>query len=123
MKIEYLEDSPDGSLVRLFDFNEKEVTELKNLLDQLVDGKIKFFALHDHCNVNPQDNCHLTFLPADKDKGVQLNGSEFECALTKSSLSSVSELVGSFAFSPAEGYEWLDETSNISLLISPEKRW
>jgi hypothetical protein len=123
MKVEYLKESQDGALVRLFDFNEREVAELKHLLDQLVDGKIRSLALHEHCNINSQGSCHLTFLPAEKDKGIQRKGSGFECVLTKSSLSSVSELVGSFAFAPAEGYEWLDETSDISLLISPEKRW
>jgi hypothetical protein len=121
MKIEYLEKSHEGALIRLFDFNEREVTEFKHLLDQLVDGKINSLALHEYCNINPRDNCHLTFLPAEKDKGVQHRGSEFECVLTKSSLSGISELVGTFAFAPAEGYEWLDETSPISLLISPEK--
>ena len=123
MKVEFLEKSQDGPLIRLFDFNEKEAAELKYLLDQLVDGKIKSLALHEHCNIDPKDNCHLTFLPQEKDKGVRRRGEEFECVLTKSSLSSVSELVGSFAFAPAEGYEWLDETSGISLLISPERRW
>jgi hypothetical protein len=123
MKVEYLEKSQDGDLIRLFDFSEREVTEFKRLLDQLVDGEIKFLALHEHCNINPHDNCHLTFLPAEKDKGIERKGAGFECVLTKSSLSSISELVGSFAFSPAEGYEWLDETSNIALLISPERKW
>jgi len=73
--------------------------------------------------INPEDNSHLTFIPASEDKGIQRKGKEFECVLTKSSLSSISELVGSFAFHPAEGYEWLDETSDISLLISPDRKW
>lgn len=123
MKVEYLKSSQDGPLIRLFDFSEREVREFKYLLDKLVKGEIEFLALHEHCNINPKDNCRLTFLPANKDKGIQPKGEDFECVLTKSSLSSISELVGSFAFSPAEGYEWLDETSNISLLISPDKRW
>ena len=123
MKVEYLKSSQDGPLIRLFDFSSDEVIEMKRLLDKLVDGKIKSLPLHEHCNINPQDNCHLTFLPADRDKGIQGKEGEFKCILTGSSLSSISELIGSFAFSPAEGYEWLDETSDISLLISPDKRW
>ena len=41
MKIEYLKSSQDGPLVRLFDFNEREVTEFKRLLDSLVKGEMK----------------------------------------------------------------------------------
>jgi len=32
MKIEYLKESQDGPLIRLFDFDEREVRELKVLL-------------------------------------------------------------------------------------------
>jgi len=123
MKIEHLKESQDGELIRLFDFDEREVREFKILLDKMVQGQIESLPLHQHCNINPKDNSHLTFVPASEDKGVQRKGKEFECALTKSSLSSISELVGSFAFAPAEGYEWLDETSDIALLISPDGRW
>ena len=123
MKIEYLEDSQDGPLVRLFDFSTTEVTEFKRLVDKLVRGKVPSVVLHEHCNINPRDNCHLTFVTSKENKGIQRKGEEFECALTPSSLSSISELISSFAFHPAEGYEWLDETSNIALLISPHKSW
>jgi len=42
MKIEYLkEESQDGPLIRLFDFDEREVRELKVLLDKLVQGDLQ----------------------------------------------------------------------------------
>ncbi len=123
MKVEFLENSHDGPLIRLYDFSNDEVTELKRLLDKLVEGGIDALPLHEHCNINPRDSCHLTFVSADEDKGIERKGAEFECTLTISSLGIISELVGSFAFAPEEGYEWLDETSPIALLISPDKRW
>ena len=83
MKVEYLKESQDGQVVRLFDFNEKEVRELKSSLDQLVNGEISSFPLHEHCNINPQDNCHLTFLPASEDIGIERKGTDFECCPDK----------------------------------------
>lgn len=123
MKIEYMEESQDGPVIRLFDFSPAEVTELKKLLDKMAKGEIKTLSVHEHCNINPDDNCHLTFVSSNEDKGVEPQGDGFACTLTPSSFSGMSELVGSFAFHPSEGYEWLDETGRISLLISLDRNW
>ncbi len=123
MKIEYAESPANGSLIRLFDFSNDEVLELKDMLDKLVQGEIKSLPLHEHCHVNPDDNSHLTFVLGNTDQGITRKDSEFICTLTPAGLSKMIEPVESFALHPVEfkGYEWLDESSNISLVISPSR--
>jgi hypothetical protein len=123
MKAEYVENSTNGAFIRLFDFSQGEVKELKLLLESLVKGKIPSLALHEHCKINPADNIHLTFVVDEQNKGIYRQGEEFISASSKDALSNIIELLGSFSLHAFEtkGHQWLDETSKISLLISRER--
>jgi hypothetical protein len=127
MKIEYRKDTSNGPLIRLFDFSNGEILEVKQLLDQMTEGRVEVLPLHEHAHVNPLDNCHLTLRVGNSDQGIlyKPDQSQFECVLTRSKFENMSQLLESFALHPVEkeGYEWLDETSDIALLISPSSRW
>jgi hypothetical protein len=126
MKIEYVDNSTNGAFLRLFDFSQAEANELKNLLQDLADGKVDQVPVHEHCKVNPNDNAHLTFQKDGTNKGIHRQGSEFICSSSNDGLYNIIELLDSFALHAIEhtnkGFQWMDETSDISLLISPNPK-
>jgi hypothetical protein len=124
MRIEYMKDSSNGPLLRIFDFSNAEVNEFKDLIDKLIAEEVQEVPLHEHCLINPNDNAHLRF-KLGQNQGIRNKGNEFECVLNKESYSNMVELISSFALHPVEfkGYYFLDETSDISLLISPDGEW
>src|SRR5262245_28055469 len=127
MKIEFIRNSTNGPMIHLSDFSNDEVMEIKEMIDRLSAGEVQSVALHHHALVNPADNCHLTLKPGPENKGITYSRdeSQFVCTLTKEHYENMSELIRSFAEHALEmeGFEWLDETSEIALLISPSKRW
>ena len=127
MKIEFVKDSSNGPFIRLFDFSNAEVLEVKKLVDQLAKGTIESLDVHKHANINPIDNCHLTLKIGNESKGISSLGgqNDFVCELNKAGFENMSGLLASFALHPVEkeGFQWLDETSEISLLISPSGRF
>jgi hypothetical protein len=126
MRIEYLENTSNGNVIHLFDFSNDEIMEIKKLIDQLAQGEIDSVAMHEHALVDSTDNVHLT-LQLGEDEGVHFDerSKQFICVLTPDSYENMSELIVSFAEHSLEmeGFEWLDETSDISLLISPSQEW
>ena len=127
MKIKYLGETTNGKVIHLFDFSNDEVMEIKTLIDEMAEGKINRIAMHEHALVNARDNDHLTLRLGHENQGILYNNQnkEFTCALTKVGYENMSELILSFAEHSLEmeGFEWLDETGDVSLLISPSKRW
>jgi hypothetical protein len=127
MKLEYLENTTNGNFLHMLDFSNDEVMEIKKLIDQMTRGRINEVVVHEHALINPIDNAHLVLKMGPRDEGIHYDqeNKEFVCVLTKSSYENMSQLIVSFAEHALEmeGFEWLDETSDISLLISPSKRW
>lgn len=128
MKIEYIEEtSGHKPFIRLYDFSNSEVLEIKKLIDRLIDGEVNEVPVHEHANINPIDNCRLRLRAGEENVGIRYlpQHKEFECVLTRPFYENMSQLINSFAEHSVEmqGFEWLDETSDISLLISPSGRW
>jgi hypothetical protein len=127
MKLEHLPDgSPDCPLIRLYDFDPSEASTLRTSVAHLGSGSSDSVAVHDLPFVTSVDGCQLVLVVAGRDQGVVKAGtpSQFVCVLTRASWKSVVELMEPFCGpEDSKGYQWLDETSDISLLLSPDGLW
>lgn len=123
MKAEYLPSgSPDCPILRLFDFEAAEVRHLTALCLSLASGS----AERADIPAEAVNGCRLTLRVGRWNEGV-LNTDEperFECVLTPDGWEGVAELAAPFC-EEQEGqrYQWLDENSPVSLLLSPSGQW
>ena len=122
MKLEYL---PDGSLdcpiIRLYDFGTSEATKLWSKVAELGNGLNSNIVLLDLDFILSIDGCQLDFLVAERDRGIITTDitNQFICVLNKESWKNVKDLIEPFCKDARPNtYQWLDETSNISLLFS-----
>ena len=127
MKMEFL---PDGSLdcplIGLYDFDTKQACHLHSLILQLANGTVNEVSLHEAFWMEAIDGCSLILLVADTDQGIiwVAESGNFFCNLRFCSWASVAELVSNFCVSSVPGtFQWLDETSPISWLLSPSGFW
>jgi len=127
MKLEHLPDgSTDCPLIRIYDFTVSEATALQAKVTGLGEGSSDSVVVHDLPFVTSIDDCQLLLVVADRDQGVVTVDSarRFTCGLTRASWKSVVGLMGPFSLPEgSNGYQWLDETSDISLLLSPDGLW
>ena len=128
MKLEYLSDgSPECPLVRIYDFDSVAAEFLRRHIVGLTEGSLTVVAVHEFSTVQPIGGCQLLFKINDVDRGVIQLGTttEFECLLTRTSWRQVAGLMEPFCTPVGHpgSHQWLDETSDISLLFSPDGQW
>ena len=124
MKLEYLhEGSSDCPLIRIYKFQTKEIEKLHGMISDLAKGKKHSVVLDDLSFINPIEGCSLIFLVSKKDEGIALSKDlKFRCLLTSDSWMRVAELLTTFK-GDLNGYQWLDETGVVSLLLSSNGKW
>ena len=127
MKLEYIADgSPYCPLIRLYEFTDIETSGLRTKVAELAQGSSISIALHDLNFVTPIGDCELILIVADDDQGILASDSDslFMCMLSQETWEQIAGLIESFCKSGGlSGYQWLDETSDISLLLSPDGSW
>jgi hypothetical protein len=129
MKIEFLETgSLDCPLIRLFAFDTSDLIKLKQSLEKLIGGKLNSFQLDEEDFVASINKCSLLFEKGKADQGIVKDKKigKFFCILTNQSYQRIVDLLEPFCSEPVQkgGYfQWLDETSNISLLLSLTGTW
>ena len=127
MKLEYIADgSPYCPLIRLYEFTDIETSGLRTKVAELAQGSSISIALHDLNFVTPIGGCELILIVADDDQGILASDSDslFMCMLSQETWEQIAGLIESFSKSGGlSGYQWLDETSDISLLLSPDGSW
>ena len=127
MKLEYIADgSPYCPLIRLYEFTDIEASGLRTKVAELAQGSSISIALHDLNFVTPIGDCELILIVADDDQGILASDSDslFMCMLSQETWEQIAGLIESFSKSGGlSGYQWLDETSDISLLLSPDGSW
>jgi hypothetical protein len=127
MKLEYIADgSPYCPLIRLYEFTDIETSGLRTKIAELAQGSSISIALHDLNFVTPIGDCELILIVADDDQGILASDSDslFMCMLSQETWEQIAGLIESFCKSGGlSGYQWLDETSDISLLLSPDGTW
>jgi hypothetical protein len=128
MRLEYLPDgSPDCPLIRLYDFDSKQAEIFRERILALAAGSQDAIVVDELPQVEAIDACRLVFKVSRGDRGILRFGAhnQFECLLTQVSWEQVAGLTEPFCEAgDHRGYfQWLDETSNISLLFSTDGHW
>ena len=99
MKLEYL---PDGSidcpLLRLYEFETTEVSELRTKVAELAHGSSISVALHDLNFITPISDCQLVLIVGDSDQGILSSDSDslFMCMLSQETWEQIAGLIESF---------------------------
>jgi hypothetical protein len=125
MKLEFLkEGSQHSPLIRLYEFDQAEVAELRRLVQSLVAGSLQSVRLDNQAWVTPIGGCRLLLKLNTWDEGIRNIGPlEFECLLTADRWSNVEGLLEPFGKANVMGHQWLSEIGTVSLLISPDGTW
>ena len=124
MKIEYLKNgSPDCPLVRIYGENKEEWIQLKSSFSQLTQGHTSEVSIHHLKGFVSIDRCEVTAELGQRDIGItETDNNKFRCILTNDTWDNIEYLLTPFC-NGKKGFQWLDETSNISLLISTSGMW
>jgi hypothetical protein len=129
MKIEYFaEGSSDCPLVLLFGPTPADVSVLSDVIHTLSQDRGDRLAIHDLPGFYAHDGCRLFASSGATDLGLKMIGppNEFEWSLRPQSWENVAGLLEPFArlkdFA-AKRFQYLDERSEIRLLISTERSW
>ncbi len=133
MKLEYLDDIADDEkfaevlteqVVRLYDFEKTQATELKQAIEQTIitqKSPLDLSTLHFIECVN----CNLIFSISDTDEGIKtLDGKVFFCELTLNGYQQIITLLEPFCNNNRKSYQWLYDIDNpIEFLLSPGGGW
>lgn len=126
MKIDYLADgSDDCPIVRIYQCTNQEYHYLYSEIDKLARGGTSFSIQGTDSSVN------INFSNSITDIGlIKKTDDEFNCLLSKETYLRILGLLGPFInadelIKNGNGYQWLDETSEISLLLTsyPNGAW
>ena len=123
--MEYLDaGSPDCPLIRLYEFSRAEARLLHDLVNRLATGSVETVQLHNESFIEAVGGCHLELGLGRRDLGIAPRDlGNFECVLTAEAWHDVAFLIRPFCESDVRGFQWLNETSEISLLLSHDGRW
>jgi hypothetical protein len=124
MEIRYLkEGSPDCPILQMHGDQIEAYDLLITEIGKLVNGENGKLDITSLKNFTGKSDTKLIFTVSVTDIGVITNDEvTFTCCLRKHSWSQVIEKL-IILKRPTHGYNWLDETSNISLLLSKETSW
>jgi len=123
MKLEYLADA-SPPLIRLYEFNQAEVRQLRELVSSLVAGTRQSVALQSEAWAKSIDGCCLNLRLGNRDRGIlPVSDLNFECTLTSDGWSNVEGLLDPFCESEIAGYQWLTHDGRVPLLISQHGQW
>lgn len=125
MKLEYLSDgSPDCPLIRLYEFDQSEARQLRQLVESLVTGERQDIALQNEMWVEAVSGCCLSLRVGTRNQGVrQVQPLRFECVLTPDGWSNVEGLLEPSSESDTSGFQWLTSCGGVALLISRDSHW
>lgn len=125
MKLEYINDWGNNSpLIRMYNGDQSDYKLLINAIDQLLskkNRKISIDSLHSFKSIN---NIRLEFVMTEFNSGlIQIAPHYFQCMLNKAGWTKIKHLILPFLSNGENRFQWLDETSDISLLLSDSGEW
>lgn len=110
------EGAPDCPLVAIADFEPAEVVSLRSEVVRLATGETK--------SVLVGGEVELTLQAGERNIGIlQSNVPHLTCVLRPSTWRQVADLLEPFTEPDQRGYQWLDETGQVKLLISRTGEW
>lgn len=127
MKLDYLPDgAEDCPLVRIWGFVPAEARFLHEAVTRMAGGQAESVEVHSLPGVEPINGCRLTLKVGQEDRGLNALSDEisFECLLRRHKWEHVADLIRPFRDEARPGYfQWLDESGDISLLLSVNGQW
>jgi len=125
VKLEYIHSgSPDCPLIRLYEFNAAEIARLRALVQSLASGSLPGIVVDELDGVKAIRSCRLTLRLGSRDEGMRARKADhFECVLTSLKWDQIEGLLEPFSESNSEGFQLLDKSGPISLVISRDGRW
>jgi len=120
MHIEYLnEGSEDCPLIRLYGDEPDAIALLKDKIVSLSNGSAHSILLNNLRGFHAINQCQLVLRTGSASIGVvNIMGNHFECVLSQQGWSNVCDLLAPLCQSREWGYQWIDVTGKISLLVS-----
>jgi hypothetical protein len=126
MKIEYLKgDRPPLPLVRLFQFSPEEINALRRACNDLADGRLREFAVHDQVWARPVGGCRLYWRASKVDIGVRLPAARQPLVLEYSDEAwrEVESKLSHFVAPEPNTFNWLTMEGDVDVLISIDGTW
>jgi hypothetical protein len=125
VKLEYLPaGSPDCPLIRLYEFDQAEAQQLRQLVRSLAAGDREDVALQNEVWVESVTGCCLNLRRGNRNQGVRpARADKFECVLSPEGWSDVEGLLEPFSESNSSGFQWLTNHGRVALLISRSGQW
>jgi hypothetical protein len=126
MKIEYLPDaSADCPLVRFYNFVPSEVAELRAICRKLYDGSLDEYSIDSIPGLETVGGCRITLKAGSRDRGLVPTSppAMFEWILTRGTWDNVDGLLEPFEIPGVKGFQWLDSSTETSVLISRDGIW
>jgi len=123
MKIDYIPDgAPDCPLIRLSETTEDDIRNLLTIWGKLTAKEEVAIDLADVSSITSND-IHLFCKSGNRDIGLrQITSNSFDCVLRCETWLQVCGLSEPF-LDDRTGFQWLDQTGRISLLLSPMGEW
>ncbi len=119
MRLSFLPDgSPDCPLLMLSSLTVDDLAALRDAAGDLASGKRDAATLQG----DPGSDARLMLRVADRNVGIRRDPPAFECLLRRSSWSNIEGLIEPF-LSGASGFQWLDDSGEVALLLSPTGTW
>jgi hypothetical protein len=124
MKIEYIDSGLSYCpLVRISETTLEECKRLTELFHALSTGELRKGALHGLSGQACSARCQLIVKTGNRDIGIlQVGPDVFECTLKTTTWNNAAGLVEPFT-RDLSGFQWLDDSSGVRLLLSPTGTW
>jgi hypothetical protein len=124
MQIDYLkEGNEDCPLLRLSNGNHEDYVKLVKNISDLIENRRKSILVNDVEGIATQ-GLTLEFVLGKENLGIiEFDPKHFKCILNNEKWHKVRALLQGFIENSKNQYQWLDETSNISLLVTDDGKW
>jgi len=122
MRLSFLPDgSPDCPLLLLSHFTSEDVAVLRRVARDLANGDRRRAGIEE-C-MGAQAEPQLQFSVDERDRGILCTPPKFECLLTRATWWQVEGLIEPCLSQSATGYQWLDQSGEVALLLSRDGTW
>jgi hypothetical protein len=130
MNIEYFADGcTEYPLILIYGSNPSDALNLRLAIERVANGLVDRLAVHAFPGYVSVNNCRLFLQVGRSDRGIQRLGHahSFECTLRKQTWLAMTGLIEPFTEADRKdsgsSFQYLNESSNIRLLISTDRTW
>lgn len=119
VKLSFFPDgSQDAPLLMLSDLSAQDIAVLRDAAVGLANGNRDSAVLHDGSG----SELRLTLLVGERNVGIRMTPPSFRCVLRRTKWSNVEGLVEPFSQGGSD-FQWLDDSGEVALLLSPLGVW